>query len=266
MKSFLPFYIFLAFTGMITAQTDTIYCNEFQNVVILSPGPIVQAVTGSEHFVFNYDKTKPDSLGLLQGKPGHKSNLVVRTTDGAVYTYTLKYRDSLLDYTYRIHKADKTPVIEPVPSRIEPVSVAKERSQNRKKEYYRKLSAYFATKTDKRLAVIRKAGMRIEVLGLQHHREEVYVTYGIRNKSAITYEIGSLALYRIQGSKSRRSSFQKIPLEPLYKEEEPKIIQKGELRQFTVVYPKFSLGQHQKLRLELNEGRGSRFFELVIKN
>ncbi|MBZ9629776.1 conjugative transposon protein TraN [Salegentibacter sp. LM13S] len=262
MKSLFQIYLFLILPGILTAQAETIYCNEFQNVVVMSPSPISQAVTGSEHFVFTYDKTRSDSIGLLQGKPGHPSNLVVRTMDGAVYTYTLKYRDSLLDYTYQINRANKISLIDSVTSNKKPTLKKKEIFNERKQKYYQKLSTYFATKAKKRLAVKRKDEMRIEVLGLQHHRDEVYVTFSIKNRSTINYEIGSLALFKVQGKKSRRSSFQKIRLEPLYTKKQPEIILKEELRQFTVVYPKFSLGEHQKLRLELNEDQGSRFIGL----
>ncbi len=264
MKAILHFLSLLILPGLLTAQADTIYCNEIQNVVIISPNPIAQAVTGSEHFVFTYDKTKPDSLGLLQGKPGHQSNFVVRTTDGAVYTYTLKYRDSLFDYTYQINRTDRIRLKDSIVIQPKQTTKKSQTNSDRKEIYYQKLSVYFATKTKKRLAVKRKSRMRIEVLGLQHHRDEVYVTYGIKNRSSINYEIGSLTLFKVQGKKSRRSSFQKIRLEPIYKKMIPRRLLKGEERQFTVVYPKFSLGEHQRLSLELNEDRGSRFFELIF--
>jgi len=90
MKNPVLIYLLSMLPGLLTAQSGTIYCNEFQNTVVISPEPIVQAVTGSEYFVFTYDKTKPDILGLLQGTPGYQSNLVLRTMDGEIYTYNLK--------------------------------------------------------------------------------------------------------------------------------------------------------------------------------
>ena len=99
---------------------------------------------------------------------------------------------------------------------------------------------------------------------MNHHRNEVFITYRIKNRSRISFEIGDLALFKVQGKKARRSSFQKILLKPIYKDNVPNIILKGEMYQFTVVYSKFSLGRYQELRLEINEEKGSRFFELAF--
>jgi hypothetical protein len=264
MKNTVLFYLLALLPGLLTAQSGIIYCNEFQNTVVISPEPIVQAVTGSEYFVFTYDKTKPDILGLLQGTPGHQSNLVLRTLDGEIYTYTLKYRDSLNDYYFPIKKEDRIRLNDSIVTDSKPLPKKILEVRDRKETYYQKLSAYFASKTKKRLAVKREEGMRIEVLAVHHHRDEVYITYRIKNGSRISFEIGDLALFRVQGKKARRSSFQKIRLEPVYQEEVPKVVRSGEVQKFTVVYPKFSLGGHQGLQVEVNEGRGARFYKLIF--
>ena len=265
MKNPVLIYLLSMLPGLLTAQSGTIYCNEFQNTVVISPEPIVQAVTGSEYFVFTYDKTKPDILGLLQGTSGQQSNLVLRTLDGEIYTYTLKYRDSLSDYSFRIKRVDKIRLKDSIAIESKPLPEKSAEIKDRKETYYQKLSAYFASMAKKRLAVKRKAGIRMEVLGMQYHRDVVYITYRIKNRSNISLEIGDLALFKVLGKKARRSSFQKIRLEPVYKQEVPKVVAVGEERKFSVVYSKFSLGEHQRLRLELNETRGSRFIELIFK-
>lgn len=262
MKNPVLIYLLSMLPGLLTAQSGIIYCNEFQNTVVISPEPIVQAVTGSEYFVFTYDKTKPDILGLLQGTPGHQSNLVLRTLDGEIYTYTLKYRDSLNDYYFPIKKEDRIRLNDSNVTDSKPLLKKGIEFKDRKEIYYQKLSAYFASKAKKRLAIKRKAGISIEVLGMQHHRDEVYITYRIKNRSNISLEIGDLALFKVQGKKARSSSFQKIRLEPVYRKEVPEALAVGEVEAFSVVYSKFSLGEHQALHLELNEKRGSRFFEL----
>ena len=265
MKIPLLLYLLSLLPGLLIAQSKMIYCNDFQNTVVISPEPIVQAVTGSDHFVFTYDKTKPDILGLLQGSPGHQSNLILRTSGGEIYTYTLKYRDSLRDYSFQINRKDRIRLNDSVVTDSKPLLKKGIEVKDRKETYYQKLSAYFASKVKKRLAVKRKAGMRIEVLAVHHHRDEVFITYRIKNRSNISLEIGDLALFKIQGKKSRRSSFQKIRLEPIFKDSVPEVVLVGESRQFTIVYPKFNLGEHQILRLELNEARGSRFIELFFE-
>ena len=264
MKNPVLFYLLSLLPGLLTAQPGIIYCNEFQNTVVISPEPIVQAVTGSEYFVFTYDKTNPDILGLLQGSPGQQSNLVLRTLDGEIYTYTLEYRDSLDDYSFHMKREDKIRLNDSIAIESKPLPEKSAEIKDKKESYYQKLSAYFSSKAKKRLAIKRKAGIHIEVLGMQHHRDVVYITYRIKNRSNISLEIGDLALFKVQGKKARRSSFQKIRLESVYKYSIPEVILIDESRQFTIVYPKFSLGEHQRLRLELNETRGSRFIELIF--
>lgn len=262
MKNPVLIYLLSMLPGLLTAQSGIIYCNEFQNTVVISPEPIVQAVTGSEYFAFTYDKTKPDILGLLQGSPGHQSNLILRTLDGEIYAYTLQYRDSLSDYSFQIKRADKIRLNDSIAIESKPLPEKSAEIKDRKETYYQKLSAYFSSKAKKRLAVKRKAGIHIEVLGMQHHRDVVYITYRIKNRSNISLQIGDLALFKVQGKKARRSSFQKIRLEPVYNETVPEVVAVGEERKFSVVYSKFSLGEYQGLHLELNEDLGSRFFAM----
>jgi hypothetical protein len=264
MKNPVLLYLLSMLPGLLIAQSKMIYCNDFQNTVVISPEPIVQAVTGSDYFVFTYDKTKPDILGLLQGSPGHQSNLILRTSGGNIYIYTLKYSDSLSDYSFQIKREDRIRLSDSIVTDSKPLPKKIIEVRDRKETYYQKLSAYFASKAKKRLAIKRKAGIRIEVLGMQHYRDEVYITYRIKNRSKISFEIDDLALFKVQGKRARRSSFQKIRLEPIYKDRLPKVVLKGEYRQFTIVYPKFSLGGHQRLRVELKEDRGSRFTEIIF--
>ena len=263
MKNPVLLYLLSMLPGLLIAQSGTIYCNDFQNTVVISPEPIVQAVTGSDHFVFTYDKTKPDILGLLQGSPGHQSNLILRTSGGNIYIYTLKYSDSLSDYSFQIKREDRIRLSDSIVTDSKPFSKKIIEVRDRRETYYQKLSAYFASKVKKRLAVKRKAGLQVDILGMHHHRDEVFITYRIKNRSRISFEIGDLALFKVQGKKARRSSFQKIRLEPVYKEEVPKAVAVGEERKFSVVYSKFSLGEHQGLHLELNEARGSRFVRIT---
>lgn len=53
---------------------DTIYANDTKNVALFFPEPIRQGITGSENFVFTYNREKEQYFGLLQAKPGKESN------------------------------------------------------------------------------------------------------------------------------------------------------------------------------------------------
>ena len=82
---------------------------------------------------------------MLQGTSGQQSNLVLRTLDGEIYTYTLKYRDSLSDYSFRIKRVDKIRLKDSIAIESKPLPEKSAEIKDRKETYYQKLSAYFAS-------------------------------------------------------------------------------------------------------------------------
>lgn len=68
-----------------TIDLDTIYANDRMNVALIFPEPIRQGITGSEDFVFTYNREKEQHLGLLQAVPGEVSNLLVISTTGSIF-------------------------------------------------------------------------------------------------------------------------------------------------------------------------------------
>ena len=86
----------------------------------------------------------------------------------------------------------------------------------------------------------------------------------MKNRSGIDFEINSLELYKVQGKKSRRSSFQKRGISPIYKYDFPNMVLKGQEQNFVVVYPKFTLGDNEKLEMVLTEKKGSRYLKLWL--
>ncbi len=79
---------------------DTIYANEKKNVTLFFPHPIRQGITGSENFVFTYNRDKEQYFGLLQAKPGEDSNLLVINNNGAVYSYIISYKKQISKLNY----------------------------------------------------------------------------------------------------------------------------------------------------------------------
>lgn len=269
MKKIILLQIFLWATVSFAQITPKIiYCNDFQNVALIFPDKIQQAVTGSENFVFSYNKTSTDSLGLLQGREGHESNLIIRTMDGNLYSYLLKYKDTLSQFTYFIAQGER---VNPV-TRLR--SVNKKNKQRpstlmdstAKTVYFKKLSRYYLKKSrDQRIDSERKNELQLVVKSINYYKEEVYVVYSIKNRSGIDFEINSLELSKVQGKKSRRSSYQKWGISPIFKYDFPTMISKGQERKFVLVYPKFTLGDNEKLEVVLNEKKGSRYLKLFLK-
>ena len=85
---------------------DTIYANDQKNIALFFPSPIRQGITGSNNFVFTYNREKEQYFGLLQAKPGVISNLLTVTNDGQVYAYILKYADTLSKLNYFISEGE----------------------------------------------------------------------------------------------------------------------------------------------------------------
>jgi len=250
------------------AQTapKTIYCNEFQNVALILPDQIQQAVTGSGNFVFSYNKTSLDSLALLQGRKGHDSNLIIRTIDGGLYSYLLKYKVTLQQFTYFIDRGERINPIDRVTSvnkKLKEKSNSTVKYSIDKSAYFKKLSSYYLKKSrDTRIDSKRQNKLQLEVKSINFYKDEVYVVYAIKNRSEIDFEINNLELSKVQGEKSRRSSYQKWGISPIYKYNFPNIVVNGKEEIFVIVYPKFTLGDNEKLEMVLTEKKGSRYLKL----
>lgn len=87
---------------------------------------------------------------------------------------------------------------------------------------------------------------------------EVYIVLEINNASQIDFEINNLTLSKVNGNNRRRASYQELPLAPIYKFNMPEVVRKGQLVQIVLVYPKFTLGKGERLRVRLDELNGGR--------
>ncbi len=92
--------LFLIFISLIStfvkAQTDTvldtIYANDATNVALFFPEPLRQGITGSDNFVFSYNREQEQYVGRLQAKPGKESDLRVVNRNGAIFAYIVRYK------------------------------------------------------------------------------------------------------------------------------------------------------------------------------
>jgi len=110
MKKYLVISGFLVIAGFVNLAAqerkvqnpvlDTIYANEHKNVALFFPEPIRQGITGTENFVFTYNREKYQHLELLQATPGKESNLLVISTNGSIFSYILKYSERLDKLNY----------------------------------------------------------------------------------------------------------------------------------------------------------------------
>ena len=242
---------------------QTIYCNEHQNVALVMNAPIAQAVTGSENFIFTYNHTAVDSLGLLQGRPGTESNLLIRTTDGGLYSYILKYKDTLTKFVHFIKPQTRINPIHTEKDTIKVNQINRKSSDSKYNDrYYKKFSQYYLNRNPQKLAVRRKAKLKLEVQGLYYYRDDVFMVIEIGNRSKIDFKVEDVTIAKIHGSKSRKSSYQKEVLKDLYRKDFPELVTSGSQKRFVMIFPKFTLGDHEHLEVILTENSGSRYLKL----
>ncbi|MEE9363706.1 MAG: DUF4138 domain-containing protein [Cellulophaga sp.] len=240
---------------------DTIYANDKKNVALFFPNQIRQGITGADHFVFTYNREEEQYFGLLQAKPGTESNLLIVTKDGHVYSYILKYAYKLPKLNYFIPENESIGNEKPKKIKqkliIKPIDAYKSRIT-----YFQKFSEYLLNSNSEHIATKRKKGMKLRLQKMVYNTSEVYLVIEVKNASGIDFEIDYLNIYRTNGNKKRKASYQKLQLNEIYRHKMLSIIKNKESNRFVYVLPKFVLANNEKLQIELQELKGSRNVEL----
>ncbi|MCR8667492.1 conjugative transposon protein TraN [Aestuariibaculum sp. M13] len=253
----IPFLMSLTLNAQHLKPLDTIYANDKMNVALFFPDYIRQGITGSEDFVFTYNREKKQYFGLLQARPGHQSNLLAVTDNGQVYSYIVKYKDSITRLNYFVSESES--IGNEIPEIPIKESIINEDSLTIKKhQYYERFSQYllgqdyFAERTK------RKKGVVLKLLETRYQNNEVYLVFDIKNKSEIDFEIDYLKVYRVSSNKKRKASYQQLELDVIYKCEFPKKVVIGNSQMFVYVLTKFSMGDNERLEISILEKNGNR--------
>ncbi len=241
---------------------DTIYANEHKNVALFFPEPIRQGIVGASNFVFTYNREKEQHFGLVQAKPGEDSNLLVLTKGGQVYSYILKYRKQLNKLNHFVAGSESIGTEKPIQKQKLPDSRELDSITERRKSYERFCSYLLKTKNE-RLATKRKRGVKLQLQKMAYNGDETYLVIEVTNNSEIDFELDYLKIYRANGNKKRKASYQKLEIVPVFKHMELQIIKRGAAQRFVYVLPKFVLGDGEKLEIELHESKESR--KVVLK-
>ncbi|UMB54234.1 conjugative transposon protein TraN [Lutibacter sp. A64] len=270
MKTYLTLLILIQSILTTAQQTlDTIYANEQMNVALFFPNPIRQGITGADHFVFSYNREKEQYFGLLQATPGTESNLLTITDDGQVYSYILKYNEELKKLNYFVSEEESIGNEKPKKIKQKPILETVIKSKNEKENrirYFQRFSEYLLNSKLEHIAIKRRKGIQLRLQKVAYNASEVYLLIEIKNKSKIDFEIDYLNIYRINGNKKRKASYQSLQQKPVYKYNMPDIIRIGQSLRFVYVLPKFVLGDNEKLQIELQELKGNRKVVLEAKN
>lgn len=253
-----------------TAQTvnilDTIYANDTKNVALFFPEPIRQGITGSDNFTFTYNRENEQYLGLLQAKPGKESNLLVINTNGAVFSYIIRYKERISKLNYFIPLSGSIGNERPTLS-DSVQTVNSEESIDNRTYYYQKFCSYLLNRKQ-HIGRIKKRneGIVLSVENIVFDKEELYFVIQIENNSTLDYDLNFINLSIETRQKGKRKSLQRLYKEALYKHSLPSKIVKNQTVRFVYVMPKFSLSNDRRTILELNEKDGERNIELKISH
>ena len=245
---------------------DTIYANDTKNVALFFPEPIRQGITGSDNFVFTYNREKEQYFGLLQAKPGKNSNLLVVNKNGSIFSYIVSYKKQLSKLNYFIPLSSSIGNEKPIiPDSIQVVST--EENIDNRTYYYQKFCSYLLN-SNQRVGRIKKRtqGIVLTIENIVFDKEELYFVMRIENNSSMDYDLNFLNLSIETRQKGKRKSLQRLYQEPIYKHLLPSKIVEGKMVRLVYVMPKFSLSNERRVILELNEKGGERNIELKISH
>ncbi len=252
--------IFILLSISLQGQTktlDTIYANDTKNVALFFPEPIRQGITGTSNFVFTYNREKEQYFGLLQATPGSESNLLTVTKNGQVYSYILKYKEQLPNLNYFIATKESIGNERPKLEIRNPIKKSIQENSD-KTVYFDKYCKYLLKISNGFISSKQKEGVVLKLLKKVYRSSEVYLVMEIRNKSEIDFEVDYLNIYRVNGNKKRKASYQRLEQEVIHQYKMPSQVKTGEGKRFVYVLPKFVLGDNEKLEIELREFKGSR--------
>ena len=258
MKTYILILLFACSNSLFAQHgANVIYANDQKNVALFFPSPIRQGIPGKSNFVFTYNREKEQYFGLLQAKLGTDSNLLVVTNDGQVYSYILKYAEKLPRMNYFISKnesiGNEKPVIVPKKEEVTSINFYKDKTT-----YFERFSVYQLKTKYVPISTKRKKGVKLQLQKMSYNKDEVYLVLEIKNRSGIDFEIDFLNVYRTNGNKKRKASYQRLEQRVLYRHKMPGIIKNGQSHRLVLIIPKFVLGDQEKLEIELKELKGSR--------
>ncbi|MFL1010994.1 DUF4138 domain-containing protein [Flavisericum labens] len=270
MKKYISILTLIIVSASMDAQTtnilDTIYANDTKNVALFFPEPIRQGITGSENFVFTYNREKKQYFGLLQAKQGKESNLLVINRNGSIFSYIVRYKAQLSKLNYFIPMTSSIGNEKPkVKDSIQ--TKTSEKSIDNSTYYYQKFCSYLLDKRQYLGRYIRRNdGVILRLENIVFDKDELYFVIQIRNNSTLDYDLNFLNLSIETRQKGKKKSLQRLYQEPIFKYHLPSKIVVNETVRFIYVMPKFSLSNDRRVILELNEKDGERNIEMKISH
>jgi hypothetical protein len=269
MKKYITLSVFIVVSAFAKAQNkevlDTIYANDQKNVALFFPNPIRQGITGSENFVFTYNREQEQYFGLLQAQPGNESNLLIINNNGAIFSYIVKYKEALSRLNYFIPLTNSIGNEKPMDDQL--TTTKKQEPRFDKSKYYERFCSYLLQRKE-RIGRLKKRnnGIILTIENIVFDKEELYFVIQIENRSSLDYDLNFLNFSIETRKKGKKKSLQKLYQKPSFKHKLPNKIKERKRARLVYVLPKFSISNERSLILELNENKGERNVKLKISN
>lgn len=269
MKTYIILIVLAFFSISMEAQKreilDTIYANDQKNVALFFPNPIRQGITGSENFVFTYNREKEQYFGLLQAQPGKNSNLLIINNNGSIFSYIVTYKEELSRLNYFIPLTKAIGNEKPIEDQL--TTIKNQEPRFDKSKYYEHFCSYLI-KRKQRLGRLkkRKNGIVLSVENIVFDKDELYFVIMVENRSSLDYDLNFLNLSIDTRKKGKKKSLQSLYQEPIFKYKLPTKIAEKKTVRLVYVISKFSISNERSVILELNENKGERNVRLKISN
>ncbi len=268
---FLPFFAGNLFAQAINSSRlsspilDTIFANESRIVALFFPAPIRQGITGAENFVFTYNREQEQNFGLLQAQPGEASNLLIISSNGAIFSYIVCYKKQPERLNYFISEDQRIGSLKPVNKDTLQKKETVEKAED--KVHLFKRFSEFVIDRNQRIGRIKKrnSGIALSVVNIVFHKEALYFVIEIENASTLDYDLDFLKFFTQTRQQGKKKSIQKLEIAPLYIHRLPVKIPEQQSRKMVFVVPKFSLAKDKKLVVEIKERHGERALTLKVK-
>ena len=252
--------------AQIKFQMDTVYANDQKTVALFFPQPITQGITGSENFVFTYNREREQNFGLLQAAPGEESNLLIICNNGFIYSYIIQYKKQLTTLNYFIKESESVGNL-----RSTQIDTIKRNTlinkPSKELDDYKEFCSYLIKK-DQHIGSIKKRyqGIILSLENIVFHEGELYFVIHLENRSSLAYDINFLNLSIQTRTRGQRKSKQTLIKKPVFKYQVPPSLKEGQKVSMVYVLPKFSISEDRRVIFELNEKNGERNIELKISH
>jgi Bacteroides conjugative transposon TraN protein len=186
----------------------------------------------------------------------HPTNLTIITSEGALYSFSLRYQGNPAFLNLKIADLDipSIPIVQFGPE-MEYESQLKEISQR-------------ISSKQGFLNNIKDEGndMAFSLEGIYIKDDQLYFQFSIENNSLIGYDIEQFRLFLRDSKKTKRSANQEVEIEPTYTSGNVQRIDGKSKQTVVAAVKKFTIPDKKHVTVEILEHNGGRRLELKIKN